>query len=375
MHTVRKIFVGVSGGVDSSVSAYLLKKQGHDVHGVYIKPWSPPWLPCTWVAEKRDAMRVCAALDIPFHFLDGSEAYKQSVAEYMIDEYRVGRTPNPDVLCNRVIKFGLMWEYAKSNGADAIATGHYAQIHMMAEPSRVDNIGSDTGMKIDLDPARNTPLLRRGADDGKDQSYFLWMLKRDELEHIEFPIGQLKKTRVREIAKDAGLPTAEKKDSQGICFLGQIDLKDFLRQYITEKEGDVVDERGLIVGAHHGVWFYTVGERHGFTITEPTANRRPYYVIGKDMEKNRLIVSKNPDAIARGATITVKLRNFNWLIQPSWEKTYTVQIRYHGVRLKASVSNQQTVTIDGESIVPFGQSIVVYDGDTVVGGGIIAEHS
>ena len=186
MKKKKKVFVGISGGVDSSVVAYLLKKKGHDVHGVFVKTWSPEWLPCTWIDEKRDAMRVCAALNVPFHFLDAEEDYKRGVADYMIAEYRAGRTPNPDVLCNKVIKFGVMWDYAKAHGADFLATGHYAQT--------------------------DGEYLMKGADEAKDQSYFLWMLSKEELKHIFFPIGHLRKDEVREIAKKAKLFTSEKKE-------------------------------------------------------------------------------------------------------------------------------------------------------------------
>jgi tRNA-specific 2-thiouridylase len=207
----RKIFVGISGGVDSSVAAYLLKKQGYDVHGIFVKTWSPDWLPCTWVDEKRDAMRVCASLNIPFHFLDAEEQYKNGVADYMITEYRSGRTPNPDVLCNRVIKFGIMWEYAKAYGAEAIATGHYAQT--------------------------DGEHLQKGLDESKDQSYFLWMLSKEDLKHVLFPIGHLQKVEVRKLAQRAKLFTSDKKDSQGICFLGDVDMREFLSHYIEQKNG------------------------------------------------------------------------------------------------------------------------------------------
>ena len=265
-----KIFVGISGGVDSSVAALLLKEQGYEVHGIFVKTWTPEWLPCSWIAEKRDAMRVCAALNIPFHFLDASDEYEHGIAEYMIAEYKMGRTPNPDVLCNRVIKFGVMWQYAKAHGAHGIATGHYAQC--------------------------DGNFLYKGKDPAKDQSYFLWMLTKEELGHVHFPIGALPKQQVRAIAKRAGLLTAQKKDSQGICFLGDIDMRDFLSHYIEQKSGNVVTETNEIIGTHDGVWFYTLGERHGFQITKKTPHDKAYYVIGKNLSKNELIVSTSSPA-------------------------------------------------------------------------------
>lgn len=345
MDRKQKIFVGISGGVDSSVAAYLLKKEGHVVHGVYIKPWSPEWLPCTWVAEKRDAMRICAKLDIPFHFLDGEKAYKNGVAEYMISEYRAGRTPNPDVLCNRIIKFGLLWEYAKSNGADSIATGHYAR----------------TDRKV----------LMKGIDESKDQSYFLWMIRKDELSHIHFPIGHLQKNNVRKLAEEIELFTAEKKDSQGICFLGDVDMWDFLQHYIEQKKGEVKTEGGEVIGSHDGVWFYTLGERHGFTVTTKDILRHPYYVVGKDIERNVLIVSDKKRDIVNKKERTLTLRDVNWLGDFNVSIKYRAQIRYHGELIPTRVISDNSVVTEYEGVVPLGQSIVIYENDTIVGGGII----
>lgn len=342
----QKIFVGVSGGVDSSVVAHLLQKQGHDVHGVFVKTWSPEWLPCTWVDEKRDAMRVCAALSIPFHFLDAEQAYKDGVAEYMINEYRAGRTPNPDVLCNRVIKFGALWDYAKSHGADVVATGHYAQT--------------------------DGTQMMKGIDVSKDQSYFLWMLSREELSHIQFPIGHLDKGEVRRIAEKAGLFTAVKKDSQGICFLGDVDMREFLSHYIESKQGDVVDENGEVIGTHTGVWFYTLGERHGFTITNTETNTSPYYVIAKNIEANQLVVSKNPMPINQtNGVVIIHLRDTNWIEPIDHNKSYSAQIRYHGELIEARIKNDREVELAYDGLIALGQSLVVYDGDALVGGGII----
>lgn len=348
MNTKKKLFVGVSGGVDSSVVAYLLKQQGHDVQGIFVKTWSPEWLPCTWVAEKRDAMRVCASLDIPFHFLDAEDAYKKGVAEYMIAEYRAGRTPNPDVLCNRIIKFGVMWEYAKSQGADAVATGHYAQV--------------EDGQ------------LKKGSDPSKDQSYFLWMLQKQELQHVMFPIGHLQKSEVRAIANNAKLFTATKKDSQGICFLGDVDMKEFLKHYIDEVPGEVVNERGEVIGTHDGVWFHTYGERHGFTITKKTTTETPYYVVGKDIEHNRLIVSHDNKPHHTASPQIVVLRDANWVSTPEVTRSYTTQIRYHGEYIPARYT-QGGIEVQFSGAIPSGQSLVLYDGDILIGGGVIDKVS
>lgn len=345
MNKKQTIFVGISGGVDSSVAAYMLKEQGYDVQGIFVKTWAPDWLPCTWVEEKRDAMRICAALGIRFHFLDASEAYKQGVAEYMIAEYKAGRTPNPDVLCNKVIKFGAMWQYAKEHGADGIATGHYAR--------------SEDG------------ILKKGIDPLKDQSYFLWMIEKDLLNRIHFPIGHLRKDAVRRIAQKAGLFTATKKDSQGICFLGDVDMKDFLRHYIDEKPGTVLNEKGEVVGEHDGVWFYTLGERHGFRITEKNTERQPYYIVGKDIDTNTLTVSNTPKQERTAGEVTIALRDTNWFVDPERGGKYIAQIRYHGTVADVEMVDPKTVQLSIAEAIPLGQSMVIYQGEKVIGGGVI----
>ncbi|MCC7160830.1 tRNA 2-thiouridine(34) synthase MnmA [Candidatus Nomurabacteria bacterium] len=343
----KKVFVGISGGVDSSVAAYLLKKQGYEVHGIFVKTWSPDWLPCTWVEEKRDAMRVCAHLNIPFHFLDAEQEYKNGVAEYMINEYKAGRTPNPDVLCNRVIKFGVMWDYAKEHGADFIATGHYAQ---------TDGIN-----------------LMKGIDISKDQSYFLWMLTKEDLAHTLLPIGHLRKSEVRDLATKARLFTGEKKDSQGICFLGDVDMREFLSHYIEQEKGVVKNIEGKIVGEHHGIWFYTLGERHGFHITKQSTDQKPYYIVGKDINENILIVSHTPTSQIKSKKQIISLRNTNW--QKLSKSKVEAQIRYHGELIPTKIIDQETVEITHEGTVAEGQSLVLYKKDELVGGGIIEKVS
>ncbi len=352
----KRIFVGISGGVDSSVAAFLLKQEGYDVQGIFVKTWSPEWLPCTWVEEKRDAMRICAALDIPFHFLDASEEYKQGVADYMISEYKAGRTPNPDVLCNKVIKFGVMWDYAKAHGAEGIATGHYVRV----------------GFANTHPEGTEGHVLMKAADPAKDQSYFLWMVEKNLLDKIQFPIGHLQKSDVRKIAEKAGLFTATKKDSQGICFLGDIDMKEFLRHYIDEKPGKVINEQGELIGDHDGVYFYTLGERHGFRIAENDTNRTPYYVIAKNIEHNTLTVSKSvKKPLSEKNAITITLREGNWFIAPQKNFDCTAQLRYHGAILPATIVDKKTVVLSCDEAIPLGQSLVLYDGETVIGGGVI----
>jgi tRNA-specific 2-thiouridylase len=243
---VKKVFVGVSGGVDSSVALALLKNEGYDVTGVFLKVWAPDFLPCDWREERRSAMRVCATLDVPFITLDCEVEYKKEVVDYMIREYSEGRVPNPDVFCNKYVKFGVFLKRALEMGADYVATGHYAQV--------VKN----------MDKFK----LCESTDKEKDQSYFVYTLGQYELSHTLFPIGHMTKPEVRKLAHKFGLPTATKKDSQGLCFIGKIDMKEFLTHYIETKEGDVLNTKGEVIGFHDGAIFLTIGQRHGFTVTK-----------------------------------------------------------------------------------------------------------
>src|SRR3989304_2964123 len=277
------IFVGLSGGVDSAVSAALLKKQGYEVVGVFIKTWHPDFLVCNEEGERRDAMRVAAHLDIPFLTFDLEEVYKKEVVDYMIREYKRGRTPNPDVMCNKEVKFGAFLKKALSMGADYVATGHYAQIEVSSKWK------VESSKKL---LTTNYSLLT-ACDSTKDQSYFLWTLKQDQLKRILFPVGHLKKSQVRKLAKKYGLHTFKKKDSQGICFLGKLDMKEFLQHFIKPKSGRVLDINSKTIGKHNGATFFTLGERHGFTITKKTNHDRPYYVVGKDIKKKTITVSQN----------------------------------------------------------------------------------
>src|SRR3989338_8513859 len=257
------VFVGLSGGVDSAVSAALLQKTGYEVVGVFIRTWHPEFLECNEEEERRDAMRVAAHLDIPFLTFDLEDVYKKEVADYMIREYKAGRTPNPDVMCNKEVKFGAFMKKALAMGADFVATGHYAQV------DGAGNTFSNFTGEADRTFSREYPashqyyskrfhLLCRGVDPGKDQSYFLWMLKQEQLKKVLFPVGHLKKTEVRKLAGKFKLPVAEKKDSQGICFLGAVDLKFFLKHYIKPKKGKVVNEKREVIGHHDGVVFHTL---------------------------------------------------------------------------------------------------------------------
>lgn len=349
-----KVFVGLSGGVDSSVSAAFLKEAGYDVTGVFIKVWHPDFLPCNWKRDREDAMRVCMQLGIPFRELDLEDVYKREVVDYMISEYETGRTPNPDVMCNRHVKFGAFWSWAQKKGADYVATGHYASISYNPKIERYD--------------------LKMGGDAVKDQTYFLWTLTQDDLSHVLFPIGEMSKDTVRSEAKERKLLTANKHDSQGLCFVGKIDMKDFLSKFLPTEKGAVLNESGEIIGEHDGVHFYTIGQRKGFTIARKGTESRPSYIVAKDVKSNTLTVRESEAPVSAYAHII--LENVQWISEAPQEGTYKARLR-HGQKL-ADVSLNRT---GKEVLVIFehpqhgaapGQSLVLYEDDVCLGGGIIA---
>ncbi len=358
--TSKTVFVGMSGGVDSSVSAALLKKAGYDVVGVFIRVWEPAGFVCNWREERRWARRVSAHLDIPLLTLDLSREYKKRVVDYFIAEYKAGRTPNPDVMCNKYIKFGVFYDWAIKNGANYVATGHYAQSYKLKTGSY---------------------KLLAGEDKNKDQTYFLWNLKTEQLPKILFPIGKYTKPEVRRLAIKFKLPTANKKDSQGLCFVGKIDFKDFLKNELKEKKGEVLDEQGNIVGHHDGATFFTLGERHGFKITAKSPDEKPYYIIDKDIKKNTLTVSNKPQSILT-EKLEVIIEKTNWISDPSNLKPKTsklsARVRYRQLLQKCRITNisletgKATITFADPQIATPGQSLVLYDKNICLGGGIIA---
>jgi tRNA-specific 2-thiouridylase len=357
-----KIFVGVSGGVDSSVALALLKKDGYDVTGVFLKVWHPDFLPCDWKEERRSAMRVCATLGVPFLTMDCQAEYKKEVVDYMIAEYRVGRTPNPDVFCNKYVKFGVFLKKALALGADFIATGHYSQV-CQGEPLTQDF------------------ELREATDGNKDQSYFLYTLNQEQLLRTLFPVGDLKKPNVRELAEKFGLSTATKKDSQGVCFLENIDIKDFLSRFIETKKGDVLNAGGEKIGWHNGAVLYTIGERHGFIITKKSSNDSRLFVVSKNLEKNTITVAdKKTESDVVYSTKEILVKDLHFI---SGKNSYTekenfdcnVRIRYRQEKQKCSVSKKpdgwHIVFAVPQNGVAVGQSAVLYDGSVCLGGGVI----
>lgn len=364
-----RVALGMSGGVDSSVVAHLLVEQGYDVTGVFLECWRAPG--CRSEEDRKDALKVALNLGIPFQVLDFKDTYKQKVVEYFFEEYQAGRTPNPDVLCNKEIKFGLFYDWAIENGFDFVATGHYA--------------GISSG--------NTTKHLTVPKDLHKDQTYFLYLLNQEQLDHILFPLGSYTKTEVRALASEKGLHVADKKDSVGICFIGDIDVHEFLQERLGENPGQVVDKDGTVIGRHTGLWFYTIGQRHGFEIDKKTIvqnhdgssfekhNIPPFYVIGKNAEKNQLIVGFGADTYFS----SFQVDTLHWINQqPPQATNLLVRIRHTGALLPCTVSLEPgsgLVTLDDPiQGIAEGQSAVFYlplENETVacVGGGIIAAKS
>jgi tRNA-uridine 2-sulfurtransferase len=346
---MKTVYVGMSGGVDSSVTAALLKEQGYDVVGVFMKNWTKdiPGFPCPWKEDFQDAKRVAVQLGIDFKVYDFETDYKQKVVDYMISEYKAGRTPNPDIMCNQEIKFKLFLETALGDGADMIATGHYART--------------------------KNGQLQTAKNHDKDQTYFLYRVTEEALNKTFFPLGGFEtKDSVRAVAKKLDLTTAGKKDSQGICFVGKVGIKEFLQQYVTSEPGEVINRNGQVLGEHEGAIFYTIGQRHGLNI----GGGLPYYVVGKDMAQNRIIVSTDLDD-SKLWSREFNLVDSHWINEPPLEeKIYEVRIRYRAPLVKARARNAngdwRLILDDVVRAVTPGQSAVVYEGERVVGGGICA---
>lgn len=356
------VFAGLSGGVDSAVSAALLKEQGFNVVGAFIKIWSPEFLECTWREDRLDAMRVCVALGIPFKEVDLSKEYRDSVVADMIEKYKAGITPNPDVLCNCTIKFGAFARWAFSQGASMIATGHYAQIQEHACKSDFP-FG-----KSDLQEGQGARYsLMRGKDTGKDQSYFLYRLGQDDLRRVLFPVGGLHKSAVRALAKRLALPVAEKPDSQGLCFVGDVTLRDFLGRFIELRRGSFVNVHGTVVGMHDGAALYTIGQRHGINVPGG-----PHFVTRIDAQNNIVEISpRREDVLSSGAI----LKDVHWIeSEPTLPLRALAQPRYHAQPIPVSISkNEQRyqVQCDEPQLLSPGQSLVLYDNERCLGGGLV----
>lgn len=349
---MKTVYVGMSGGVDSSVSALLLKEQGYNVIGVYMKNWSKdlPGMKCPWAEDLADAKRVAVKLGIDFEVWDFEEAYREKVVEYMLTEFRKGNTPNPDIMCNQEIKFKLFYEKAIEAGADFIATGHYARV--------------------------KKSTLMRAVDENKDQTYFLYRISKEALTHTIFPIGEMKKPEVKKLAEKHNLHNAYKKESMGVCFVGEVGMKDFLKEYIDVEPGEIREsESEKVLGYHEGAVFYTIGQRHGLYLNgeKGTVNDgMPYYVVKKDIKNNIVYVSKN---LNHEAIWTKKIKLKDLFIRTDELKSETqvlVRLR-HRAPLVPATFNGETLYFEKEIKRPAsGQSAVLYDNEICLGGGIIA---
>lgn len=362
-----KIIVGLSGGVDSAVTAFLLKEQGYDVSGCYMQNWmaekDDPF--CSAEVDLTDAKKVCDQLQIPFHLINFSKEYWDNVFQYCLDEFVAGRTPNPDIWCNQFIKFDVFLKHAISLGADYLATGHYAKI-------RESEIGNQR-----LATKNRNLQVCRAEDLNKDQSYFLYTLTQEKLSRVLFPLGELTKPEVRIIAKKAGLLNASKKDSTGICFIGERKFKDFLQNFVLAKPGLMKTPDGKIIGKHDGLMFYTLGQRKGLKIGgKKNADESPWYVVNKHIVTNELIVAQGHDhpLLFSSELFSEKL---NWIsgIAPT-RSNCTAKIRYRQTDQACTIQQinndyWKVNFLEPQRAVTPGQSIVFYDGNICLGGGII----
>ena len=361
--SMPRIIVGMSGGVDSSVAALLLQRTGNDadgggVAGMFMDNWADDGSgQCRSADDRRDAVAVCGRLGLPLHFRDFSREYWDGVFEHFIAEYAAGRTPNPDVLCNREIKFRHFLDAARELGADTIATGHYARV----------------------EPDGSQWRLLRAVDRDKDQSYFLHLLGQAQLAATRFPLGELRKQQVRALAAEAGLPTAAKKDSTGICFIGDRDFREFLSSYIPARSGEIRDPQGRVLGEHPGVFFYTLGQRGGLQLGGVRGREQaPWYVVGKDVANNVLYVDQGHDSPWLQSH-ALRSEAAHWIggTPPAARFDCTAQVRYRQVDEACEVQVRDDGTLDvrfarQQRAVTPGQSVVLYQGDTCLGGAVIA---
>lgn len=352
-----RVVVGMSGGVDSSVTAYLLKEQGYDVIGIFMKNWddTDEFGHCTAEEDFQDVRRVCDQIGIPYYTVNFEKEYMEKVFQYFLDEYKRGRTPNPDVMCNREIKFGELLNKVMDLGADYIATGHYARVEFR-----------DGEYK-----------LMRGVDQNKDQTYFLNVLGQEQLSKTMFPIGHLPKQQVREIAENAGLATAKKKDSTGICFIGERNFREFLQSYLPAKPGDIETVDGKTIGRHDGLMYYTLGQRQGLGIGGGVGSGEPWFVVDKDLHRNVLIVGEGSNHPRLFSTSLIAT-DVSWVSGNEPESVFrcTAKFRYRqpdqGVTVHLREDNTCEVVFDQpQKAVTPGQAVVFYQDEVCLGGGTI----
>ena len=358
MSSSELIVIGMSGGVDSSVAAWLLQQQGYEVHGLFMSNWDDDDGYCTAAQDYQDARRVCEQLQIPLHKVDFSTEYRERVFEHFLSEYQAGRTPNPDVLCNREIKFGVCFDYARRLGADLVATGHYA---------RVSTSGA--------------PQLLKATDPAKDQSYFLHAISSAALARSRFPIGELPKPEVRRLARELALPVFDKKDSTGICFIGERPFREFLQRYLPAQPGSIETFEGRVLGQHHGLMYYTLGQRQGLGIGgDAHSSGEPWYVAAKDVSRNvlRVVQGANHPALLQRALSAIQA---TWIAgsPPGTQFACTAKVRYRQpdqqceVQVLAPDRCEVRFAVLQRTITP-GQYVVFYQDDVCLGGAVI-EHA
>lgn len=367
-NTKPLVYLGMSGGVDSSLSAVLLKEQGYKVVGVYMKNWSKnlPGMKCPWAEDLADAKRVATRLGIDFKVFDFEKEYKQKVVDYMLDEFKKGNTPNPDIMCNQEIKFKLFYDVAMEHGADYIATGHYARVGRSQGYSAGHKFDQTTSAVSTEEALPHSYQLLKARDENKDQTYFLYRISEEALSHTIFPVGDMLKPEVKELAAKKGLDNAYKKESMGVCFVGEVGIKDFLKEYIDRTPGEIRElETDKKLGMHEGAIFYTIGQRHGLNI----GGGLPYYVVKKDIKNNILYVSRNLNAAElwtdelRLKDIVLRCKDHHIVVQ--------VRLRHRAPLIPATLIGD-TVKFQEKIKAPAsGQSVVFYDGDICLGGGII----
>lgn len=357
---MSNVLVGLSGGVDSSAAAALLLEQGHQVTGAFMKNWvNAEGIPgdCPWERDLDDALAVAKKLKIEFRVIDLIDAYKSRIVDYLIEGYRSGITPNPDVWCNREMKFGVFLDYALDQGFEFVATGHYARRRTLGDGSAA---------------------ILKGSDPNKDQSYFLALLTPHQANHALFPVGEMLKPEAREVARRHDLPTAEKKDSQGICFIGEVKMRDFIRHYLPDSPGEIVDVEGQVIGRHDGLHLYTLGQRKGHGVASPREGMA-YVVVGKDLDTNRLILGWDEPQTRGLYASRARIRQVSWLDAGIMlPRRLDAQPRYRAKPEPCQLSDADDGRLDlvfdrpQRALAP-GQICAFYDGGRLLGGGVFEQ--